>query len=186
MSEKSASKERIESIEVLVRDIEKVSDPGVRSLARQLVQSLMDLHGAGIERMLEIIHGRDGGQHIIDEMGRDDLVRSVFLLYGLHPADLKTRVLEALEKTRPYLRSHGGNVDLVDVSAGGAVRLQLQGSCHSCPSSAVTLQSTVEQAIYEAAPDVTAILVEDAAQERSPDATFVPVASLQAQGEGRK
>ena len=185
MSDQKEIQRRIESIEGLVREIEKVSDPAVRSLSKQLVQSLMDLHGAGLERMMEIVHGSgDAGQGIVDELGRDNLVRSLLLLYGLHPLDLQTRVVEALEKTRPYLKSHGGNVQLVRVSDSGAVTLRLEGSCHSCPSSAVTLQSTVEQAIYEAAPDVTAIIVEGAIQESPSPATFVPLASLQGNGNG--
>jgi Fe-S cluster biogenesis protein NfuA/nitrite reductase/ring-hydroxylating ferredoxin subunit len=177
--------QRIGSIEGLVREMEKVSDPAVRSLSRQLMQSLMELHGSGIERMLEIVHGSGNvGQQIIDDMGRDNLVRSLLLLYGLHPVDMQTRILEALERTRPYLRSHGGNVELVHVSDMGAVTLRLEGSCHSCPSSAVTLQSTVEQAIYEAAPDVTAIVVEGVAQQPAADATFVPLGHLESNRNG--
>jgi Fe-S cluster biogenesis protein NfuA/nitrite reductase/ring-hydroxylating ferredoxin subunit len=185
MSEQKEVQRRIESIEGLVHEIEKVSDPVVRSLSKQLVQSLMDLHGSGLERILEIVHGSgDGGTQIIDQMGRDDLVASLLLLYGLHPLDLQTRVLQALEKSRPYLRSHGGNVELVNVSESGAVTLRLEGSCHSCPSSAVTLQSTVEQAIYNAAPDITGIIVEGAIQEQAPALGFVPLSSLQGNGNG--
>ena len=183
MPQEKEVQRRIESIEGLIREMEKVSDPAVRSLSKQLVQSLMDLHGSGLERMLEVVHGSgDSGQRIIDELGRDDLVRSLLLLYGLHPSSLRERVVEALEKTRPYLRSHGGNVQLVLVSDSGAVTLRLEGSCHSCPSSAVTLQSTVEQAIYDAAPDVTAIIVEGASQEPNSSATFFPAAKLQGNG----
>lgn len=187
MPEQKDVQKRIESIDGLVREIEKVSDPAVRSLASQLVQSLMDLHGSGFERMLEIVHSRgETGQEIIDEMGRDELVRSLLLLYGLHPLDLHSRVIEALEKSRPYLQSHGGNVELVRVSDAGAVTLRLEGSCHSCPSSAVTLQSTVEQAIYEAAPDVTAIIVEGAVQVQKIESPsqFVPLSVLQGGGNG--
>jgi Fe-S cluster biogenesis protein NfuA/nitrite reductase/ring-hydroxylating ferredoxin subunit len=185
MPDQKDVQKRIESIEGLVRDIDKVSDPGVRSLAKQLVQSLMDLHGSGLERMMEIVHAQgETGQNAIDEMGRDELVRSLLLLYGLHPVDLHTRVVEALERTRPYLRSHGGNVELVRLNDAGAVVLRLEGSCHSCPSSAVTLQSTVEQAIYEAAPDVTAIIVEGAVQKVESPGQFVPLSSLQGSGNG--
>jgi Fe-S cluster biogenesis protein NfuA/nitrite reductase/ring-hydroxylating ferredoxin subunit len=199
MSEEKEVQRRIQSIEGLIRDIEKVPDPAVRSLLQRLVQSLMDLHGAGLERIVEITHRAGGnggadsasdthgagvtGQSIIDELGRDNLVRSLLLLYGLHPLGLQERVVEALEKTRPYLRSHGGNVQLVHVTDSGAVTLRLEGSCHSCPSSAVTLQSTVEQAIYDAAPDVTAIIVEGAIQEANAPGTFVPLAQLQGNGE---
>lgn len=183
MSEQNGIQKRIESIEGLVREIENVSDPAARSLSKQLVQSLMDLHGSGFERMLEIVHRNvDTGQQIIDELGRDPLTKSLLLLYGLHPLDLQTRIVEALEKSRPYLRSHGGNVELARVSEAGVVTLRLEGSCHSCPSSAVTLQSTVEQAIYDAAPDVTSIIVEGAVQDSSSTIAFVPVTALQGTG----
>jgi Fe-S cluster biogenesis protein NfuA/nitrite reductase/ring-hydroxylating ferredoxin subunit len=176
---------RIESIEGLVHEIENMPDPAARSLSKQLVQSLMDLHGAALERTLEVVRrSGDTGRQIIDELGRDELVRNLLLLYGLHPVDLQTRILQALEKSRPYLRSHGGNVEFVGLSDSGAVTLRLEGSCHSCPSSAVTLQSTAEQAIYEAAPDVTAIIVEGVIQEVAATAGFVPLATLQGSGNG--
>ncbi|MFZ3216001.1 MAG: NifU family protein [Candidatus Acidiferrales bacterium] len=183
MPEQKELQRRIESIESLIREIELVSDPAVRSLSKQLIQSLMDLHGSGLERMLEIVHGSgEAGQKIIEVMGHDDLVRNLLLLYDLHPVGLQERVMEALEKSRPYLRSHGGNVEFVGVSESGAVTLRLAGSCHSCPSSAVTLQSTVEQAIYDAAPDVTEIIVEGTPPVADPPASFIPLASLQANG----
>jgi Fe-S cluster biogenesis protein NfuA/nitrite reductase/ring-hydroxylating ferredoxin subunit len=185
MSENKDVQRRIESIESLLSEIQKLADPAVQSLSKQLVQSLMDLHGAGIERMLEVVHRTgEGGQRIIDDLGRDELVSSLLLLYNLHPLDLSARVHQALEKSRPYLKSHGGNVDLVRISDAGEVTLRLQGSCHSCPSSAVTLQSTVEQAIYDAAPDVTAIFVEGAAETPEPVSSFVPLANLHTNGNG--
>lgn len=185
MSDKKDVQRRIEAIESLIREIESVSDPAFRSLSSQLMQSVMELHGSGLERLLEVVHASaNAGQQLIDELGRDDVVRSLLLLYGLHPLDLQTRVLEALEKTRPYLRSHGGTVELVSVSDSGAVTLRLEGGCHSCSSSAVTLQSTVEQAIYEAAPDATAIIVEGAIQEQAAALAFIPLSNLEGNGNG--
>ena len=115
----------------------------------------MDLHAAALEKMLAII----GDPKLIDRLARDDLVGSVLLLYGLHPLDLETRVHQALEQARPLLRSHGGNVELVSL-VDGVVRLRLLGSCHGCPSSALTLKSAIEDAIFAQAPDVPAIEVE--------------------------
>jgi Fe-S cluster biogenesis protein NfuA len=176
---------QLKSIEELLAQIEKSNNPALATTAKDLVQSLMGFHGAGIERMLEIVHdsGSSGGV-IIEALGRDDLVRSLLLLYGLHPDPLETRVLKALEKTRPYLQSHGGNVDLVAVDDSGAVTLRLEGNCHGCPSSSATLKSAVEEAIYEAAPDVTAILVEGSIQATGPAAAFVPVSQLGGNGHG--
>jgi Fe-S cluster biogenesis protein NfuA len=68
-------------------------------------------------------------------------------------------VSQALDKARPLLKSHGGNVELINLD-GGVVRLRLQGSCHGCPSSSATLKNAIEEAIYSLAPDVNGIEVE--------------------------
>ena len=136
----------------------------------------MDLNGAGLDRMLDMIRrAGEPARGLIDQFARDELIGSLLLLYGLHPVDLETRVRAALEKTRPYLRSHGGNVELVSVDESGAVRLRLQGSCHGCPSSAMTLKLAIEQAIHDAAPDVTAISVDGQTDARQDDGAYEPV-----------
>jgi Fe-S cluster biogenesis protein NfuA/nitrite reductase/ring-hydroxylating ferredoxin subunit len=95
-------------------------------------------------------------------------------------------VAQALEKTRPYLKSHGGNVNLVGVDDLGAVTLRLEGNCHGCPSSSATLKLAVEEAIYEAAPDVTAIIVQGSIEEKSPAIAFVPLSQLGGNGHESK
>ncbi len=112
------------------------------------------------------------------QFAADPLVGSLLLLYGLHPVDLETRVHQALEKVRPLLKSHGGNVDLLGID-DGVVRLKLQGSCHGCPSSAQTLHNAIEEAIYEFAPDVAELKVEGVAVPSTPPVSgFVPLAQL--------
>jgi Fe-S cluster biogenesis protein NfuA len=175
----SNAQNQLQSIEALLQRIEKANDPAMSAMAKDLVQRLMEFHGAGIERMLEIIHNDPAGRdNVIDALGQDPLVRSLLLLYGLHPDGLEARVQEALEKTRPYLKSHGGNVNLIGVDDAGAVSLRLEGSCHGCASSSATLKLAVEEAIYEAAPDVTAIIVEGEVEERSRSVAFVPLSAL--------
>ena len=71
----------------------------------------------------------------------------------LHPIDAETRVKGALDEVRPYLESHGGDVELLGVGEG-TVRLRLEGSCSGCPSSAMTLKLAIEDAIHKAAPEV--------------------------------
>jgi Fe-S cluster biogenesis protein NfuA/nitrite reductase/ring-hydroxylating ferredoxin subunit len=181
----SNAQSQLQSIEALLQKIERANDPALAATAKELVQSLMEYHGAGLERILEIVHQSVGpGAPVIDTLGRDGLVRSLLLLYGLHPDGLETRVLQALEKTRPYLKSHGGNVTLVRLDDAGAVTLRLEGNCHGCPSSSATLRLAVEEAIYEAAPDVTAILVEGSIEEPSRAVAFVPLSELSDAGRG--
>lgn len=112
----------------------------------------------------------------MEEFTRDDLVSNLLLLHGLHPHDLEVRVAEALARVRPHLATHGGDVALLGLE-GSVVRLRMQGSCHGCPSSSATLRQTIEAAIYEAAPDVTAIEVEGVV-ESSPGRTSLPIVTL--------
>jgi len=168
MLDKKEFQQRLQKIEGLVRAIESAADPNVRASAVELMQSLMELHGAGIERMMEVVFDAGAaGDEIIDRLADDDLVASLLLLYGLHPLDVETRVKQALDKVRPYLRSHGGNVELLGI-ADGEARLQLVGSCNGCASSAMTLKLAIEEAIYEAAPDVTALEVEGVVAQPAP------------------
>jgi len=170
--DKKDVQQRLQKIEALVQTIESAADPRVRAGAVELMQSLMELHGAGIKRMMEIVFetGAVGGG-IIDRFADDDLASSLLLLYGLHPLDIETRVMQALDKVRPYLRSHGGNVELLGVS-DTIVGLRLQGSCNGCASSAMTLKLAIEEAVYEAAPDVTGLEVEGVVGE-SPRSSLV-------------
>jgi Fe-S cluster biogenesis protein NfuA/nitrite reductase/ring-hydroxylating ferredoxin subunit len=132
-----------------------------RERAEELVRLVADLYGGGLERLLDIMYdlGRlDDG--VLAALADDELVSSLLLVHGLHPYDVRTRVERALESVRPYLGTHGGNVELIDVSDDGVVRLRLLGSCDGCPSSSATLSLAVEGAVEAAAPEVTAIEVE--------------------------
>jgi Fe-S cluster biogenesis protein NfuA len=104
---------------------------------------------------------------IKDSFARADLVASLLLLCGLHPVPLETRVTQALNKVRPYLDSHGGNVELLGI-IDEVVHLRLQGSCRSCPSSSMTLKLAIEEAIHAAAPDVVAIEAEGVLEQPAP------------------
>jgi Fe-S cluster biogenesis protein NfuA len=179
MSKQSEFGRQIESIEGMVRALEDSADPASSSRARELMQAVMGLHGACLERMLEIVRQTGTlGQAIIDSFATDEKVRSLLLLYDLHPVAMETRILQALEKTRPYLRSHGATVSLASVDDAGVVTLRLEGSGSGCGSSSATLKSAVEQAIYDAAPDVTAIHVEGSLAEQKPALAFVPLTAL--------
>jgi Fe-S cluster biogenesis protein NfuA len=92
------------------------------------------------------------------------VVGGLLLLHGLHPLDLEARVLQALDQVRPFLRSHGGNVELLSLT-DGVIRLRLQGNCQGCPSSAVTMKQTIEEAILARAPDAIALEVEGAVDD---------------------
>ena len=116
--------------------------------------------GVGLERVLShMAETGDAGAAALDACARDEVAGGLLLLHGLHPLDIEERVLLALEQVRPYLASHGGDVELLGIRDGMA-RLRLVGSCHGCPSSALTMKQTIEEAILGRAPDIVAVEVE--------------------------
>ena len=174
--------QRLQSIERLLGQIESAADPSLRAAVRDLVQLVMDLHGAGIERILELIRAAgDGGESIVQKLGRDDLVASLLVLYGLHPLGFEARVTQALEKIRPRLHAHEGEVELLGIQ-NGSVRLRLHAKGHGCSSTANVLHEIVEDAVYRSAPDITALVVESSGQDAVNKQGFVPLAMLQGTG----
>ena len=144
--------------------------------AQQLVREVLGLYGAGLERILQA-----GDPDLAERLATDDLVASLLLIHGLHPHDVHRRVSDALDRVRPYLGSHGGDVDLLEITDGPdgqTVLLAFQGSCKSCPSSAVTLELAVEDAVRAAAPEISSIEVVTAEPTSSP--AVIPTESLMA------
>ena len=92
-------------------------------------------------------------------MAEDGVIASLLLIHDLYPVPLDERVMEALDQVRPYLDSHGGGVELLEVTDGVA-RIRLEGSCKTCPASSATLELAVKQALDEVAPDLEGLIVE--------------------------
>jgi Fe-S cluster biogenesis protein NfuA len=169
-------REDMQRIGSLVQEIESSADPAVRAITKTLMQSLMDLHGAAIEKALDIVaDSGEQGMAIIDRLGRDPLVSSVLILYGLHPEDLEARTVKAVDKVRPQLRKQGCEVELVSVS-DGVIRLRVETGSHTCGSTAKTLQATLEGTMYDAAPDLTSLVIEGF--EEKPASGFVGLDKL--------
>jgi Fe-S cluster biogenesis protein NfuA/nitrite reductase/ring-hydroxylating ferredoxin subunit len=157
--------ERVARVETLLGEIEALKDPKARSKAAEIVQVLLDLYGEGMARMMEAVAEGEESERTFEAFAEDELVSHLLLLHGLHPLDVEARVVRALEEVRPYLQSHGGNVELLGVE-GGVARLRMQGSCDGCPSSAMTLKLAIEEAVQKAAPDLEGIEAEGMADSK--------------------
>ncbi len=169
--------QRIGRIEELVQKIESTADPALRATAKELVQSVMDLHGAGIERILEILSkAGEAGTSILNTLGRDELVSSLLVLYDLHPDDFETRVNRGIEKARKLLARRSANLHVVTIGEG-TIHLQIETTGHSCGSTAHELEVIAREALFETAPDAADVRI-DGAPEPSASG-FVPLASLQ-------
>jgi Fe-S cluster biogenesis protein NfuA len=157
-----------EGLPGLIRQIESLPDARARGLLHECLQSVLAMHGDGLARILQLVKNSGAaGREVSDALQRDKLVRSLLLIHGLHPVPLETRLREALEKVRPYMQSHGGNVELLQLENERA-RLRLEGTCKSCPSSSVTLELAVRQAVEEACPDLLGFEVEGVATDHTP------------------
>jgi Fe-S cluster biogenesis protein NfuA/nitrite reductase/ring-hydroxylating ferredoxin subunit len=170
-----AAGERIESL----IEASAAGGPAARTRAEDLVACVSELYGAGLGRVLDIL--RDAGRldgAVLDALAQDELVSGLLLVHDLHPYDVETRIRRALDTVRPYLGSHGGDVEFVGIDDEGVVRLRLLGSCDGCPSSAVTLQLAVEGAVEAAAPETTRIEVATPSAEVVGSASSAGVISL--------
>lgn len=160
MDEDKNFQKRVQKIGELVHELDHVADPAARAAAKGLVQSLMELHSAALERILEIIFASDAaGEPLIDRLGQDSLVSSLLVLYGLHPLDLETRVQQKLKEIRSKLFKMGAEASVVRIE-GNDIRLRVRIEGHGCGSTHKTVQAAVEDAIYEAAPDLSSLAIE--------------------------
>ena len=142
------------------RLLAEIDDPAYRDRAEELVSALIELYGAGLERILEVV-----GPEAARTLAEDALIGALLIVHDLHPLSTAERVRGALERVRPYLGSHAGGVELLSVDPDGVVRLRLEGNCHGCPSSQVTATMAIERAVLEDAPEITEVVVEGVAAE---------------------
>ena len=145
-------------IEHLLDQLSATAPRPARDAVDELLRLVTDLYGGGLARIVALVGEADPA--LLDRLVADELVASLLLVHDLHPETLVARVAGALDRVRPMLAEHGGDVELLDVDeAVGAVRLQLLGNCDGCPSSSETLRHAVERAIEEAAPEVRLVEV---------------------------
>ncbi len=148
-----------ERVERLTAELDAHPDAGVRALAEELLGSVLELHGEGLAQVLSIVD-EDTARALAD----DGVVASLLLIHDLYPVPLEERVMEALDNVRPYMESHGGNVELLGVE-GGVARLRLEGSCSGCSASSATLELAIKKELMETAPDLLGLEVEGIDEE---------------------
>jgi Fe-S cluster biogenesis protein NfuA/nitrite reductase/ring-hydroxylating ferredoxin subunit len=147
-------------VEALLAQFAATSDPATAQRAEELVGLLVEFYGAGLARIVELLD-----EQAVAPLLSDGLVTSLLVLHDLHPQSTEERVLAALERVRPYLGSHSGDVEYLGLDPDGTVRLRLAGSCDGCPSSALTVKMAIEKGIEDVAPEVTKVEVEGVAPD---------------------
>jgi Fe-S cluster biogenesis protein NfuA len=167
MDARAAPGELLDRVQRLSAQVDALEDARARELAEELVGAVVAMYGDGLRRVIEVIESaRDAGATILDELAQDGAVASLLLIHDLYPVSLHERVIEALDTVRPYMESHGGNVELLGIDDGVA-RLALTGTCHGCAASEATLELAIKQALEEHAPDLVGLEVQGVTKRAS-------------------
>jgi Fe-S cluster biogenesis protein NfuA len=162
------SERHLARVQELTEALEALPEGHEKDVAEDLIGAIMELYGDGLRRVVAALQEAGAaGQEIHAQLVEDGVVASLLLIHDLFPIDLETRVREALATVRPYMESHGGDVELLDIDDGVA-RLRLEGHCKGCPASAATLELAIKEAIDEAAPDLAGLEVEGVVAPRKP------------------
>ena len=162
----------LEEVERLTNALDLLEEGPAKETAEELVAAVVGLYGEGLARIMDAL-GDDDAQvgEVRRRVAADGVVGSLLLVHDLYPVPLETRVLEALASVRPYMESHGGNVELDRIEAGVAY-LRLVGHCNGCPASLSTLELAIKDALEEHAPDLLGVEVEGLTQPKSPSAAL--------------
>jgi Fe-S cluster biogenesis protein NfuA/nitrite reductase/ring-hydroxylating ferredoxin subunit len=149
-----------ERVQKLLERIEALPYPGAKELIHECMEAVLAFYGLGLTRILEVVNeAGPEGRKVYGDLIHDDVIKGLLLIHDLHPLDLEARLRDALDKVRPYLKSHGGNVELIGLE-NAVAKLRLQGTCKSCASSSVTLELAIRHAIEQACPDLVHFEVE--------------------------
>ena len=153
-----------ERVEALLAELRSQAGPQVAATAEELVGCLVELYGAGLARITEILGEDESGPKLMDKLVADPLVESLLLVHDLHPLDTSTRVRRAVEEVLPQLGSHAGNVEYLGLDEAGVLRLRLEQS--GC--SADTVRDLIEKAVAGAAPEAAGVAIEMAQPPAEP------------------
>jgi Fe-S cluster biogenesis protein NfuA/nitrite reductase/ring-hydroxylating ferredoxin subunit len=132
-------------------------DDSHRQTLLALRESIEELHKEAFSRLILLFKADPSTQAVLRQAASDEVVYAVLRHLGLVKPSLNERVEAALSSVRPFLQSHGGNVELAGLYPPDTVEIRLLGTCDGCPSSNLTLTEGVEKAIREQCPEILTI-----------------------------
>jgi hypothetical protein len=149
--------EALRRIETLIAALGELPDPAAREPARELLETVLDLHGLALARMMALAAAAEGGTALVERLVADDQVRAVLLLHGLHPQAAEERVRRAVDRLQADFGHRGVRLALVRAGPDG-VRLRVERGGHASGDEAIRRE--IEDAIVEAAPDIADLVIE--------------------------
>ncbi len=139
-----------QQLDALVQAFEALPFPEVRAMAFDMLQAVDSMHREALWRLVAFFHAHGQGD-LLDHAAQDPIIHTLLLLYDLVPSEERTQVEAALDLVRPYMQSHGGEIEVLHVE-DGVVHVRLSGACHGCAGSAMTLKRGVEAALRQGFP----------------------------------
>lgn len=140
--------------------VEKVNklDAQDKQAALALKTAIEAFHKVGLTKIVQRLKADPRGKELLFELVDEPSVYALFAMHGIVRADITTRVSRVLDNVRPYMQSHGGDVELVRIE-GTTAFVKLHGACNGCSMSAVTLREGVEEALFTHVPEIKAVEV---------------------------
>ncbi|HEY3593388.1 MAG TPA: hypothetical protein VGL13_05925 [Polyangiaceae bacterium] len=159
-------------IAALVEELEQMPETPARESARALVEAVLEIHRAGLTKLIEIAAVR-AGEDVVDELAADPSVALLLSLHELHPTSREARVRTAVDQLRPTLLAAGVAIETDGVGDDVArVRVRPAGTVRLADA---RLRSQIESAIYRGAPEIAMVEIDGL-----DDAPTVPVTRLSA------
>jgi hypothetical protein len=145
-------------VDAAVRRVEELigefaaENPRVRAKAEELARVLMELYGAGLKRILEVLkQGGRAGEEMLGRLAEYKLVGSLLLIHDLHPLDAEARIRRALAQIE---KRAGAQISVEVVESVATVRVENAGE------NAARIGAVIEEAVRQAAPEVMHLEIE--------------------------
>lgn len=161
-----------ERVDQAVNEVRTLDEAG-QAKALALKSAIEAFHKIGLTKIVQRLKADPRGKELLFELVDEPSVYALFAMHSLVRADLRTRVSRVIDMVRPYMQSHGGDVELVNVN-GETVWVKLHGACNGCSMSAVTLRNGVEEALREHVPEIQHIEV----LPNEPGPTIIPLEAI--------
>lgn len=170
----------LEELDGRIGQLEQLPHPEIQAQVFTVLQLIDQLHRGSVSRLSEFLKEKGLWEDVLE----DEVINLLLTLYDQIPLDEATQVDDALQSVRPYIASHGGELEVVKVE-NGTVHVMLKGSCQSCSASDATLTHGVETALREDFAGFKAMVVHESNEPARDDwieLTVLPVNTQQPQG----
>ncbi|MFN8373059.1 MAG: NifU family protein [Anaerolineae bacterium] len=156
-SEEKTLESLAERVDKALESVNKLAEPE-RTQALNLKDAIEAFHRLGLTKIVQRLKADSRGKELLFELIDEPEVYALFSMHGIVRQPLPDRVAKVIDAVRPYMQSHGGDVQLVDVQQD-SVYIRLLGACNGCSMSAVTLRQGIEEALNMHVPEIKTIEV---------------------------